>query len=93
VRAHRHLERRLAAPTAYKLRCLRALDARLRTAARDHEHLRVVRDFNIAPADRNLHDPAKWLGCVRVCEPERAVLAGLLSIGLVDVFRIFDLPS
>jgi exodeoxyribonuclease-3 len=77
---------------AYKLRWLAALDAWLRTEARDHEQLVVLGDFNIAPADRDVHEPAKWLGSVHVSEPERAALHGLLSLGLVDVFRQFDQP-
>ena len=77
---------------AYKLRWLVALDAWLRSEAREHEHLVVVGDFNIAPEDRDVHDPAKWVGSVHVSEAERSALRGLVSIGLVDVFRLFDQP-
>lgn len=77
---------------AYKLRWLQALDAWLNIEARAHERLVVLGDFNIAPEDRDVHDPAKWVGCVHVSEPERAALRGLVSIGLVDVFRRFDQP-
>jgi len=78
---------------AYKLRWLAALDAWLRTAVRDHQQLLVLGDFNIAPEDRDVHEPAKWVGCVHVSEPERAALRGLLDIGFVDVFRLFDHPA
>lgn len=76
----------------YKLRWLAALAAWLRIEARDYEQLVVLGDFNIAPADRDVHEPAKWLGAVHVSELERAALRGLLSIGLVDVFRLFEQP-
>jgi exodeoxyribonuclease III len=76
----------------YKLRWLGALDAWLRTQVREHERLVIVGDFNIAPEDRDVHDPAKWAGSVHVSEPERAALRGLINIGLVDVFRLFDQP-
>jgi len=77
----------------YKLRWLAALDAWLRSEARDNPHLVVVGDFNIAPEDRDVHDPEQWVGCVHVSEPERAALGALLNIGLVDVFRRFDQPG
>jgi exodeoxyribonuclease-3 len=76
----------------YKLRWLTALDTWLRDEVRNHEHVVVLGDFNIAPEDRDVHNPAKWAGSVLVSEPERAALRGLLNIGLVDVFRMFDQP-
>ncbi len=47
----------------------------------------VAGDFNIAPDDRDVHDPAKLVGATHVSEPERARLAELCDWGLVDVFR------
>ncbi|MBK9036157.1 MAG: exodeoxyribonuclease III [Myxococcales bacterium] len=44
-------------------------------------------DWNIAPDDRDVHDPARWAGDVLCSEPERAGLRALLDWGLVDVFR------
>jgi exodeoxyribonuclease-3 len=76
----------------YKLRWLQALDAWLRIEAAAHTQLIVLGDFNIAPEDRDVHDPAKWQGSVHVSEPERAALRSLVSIGLVDVFRRFEQP-
>jgi exodeoxyribonuclease-3 len=52
----------------------------------------VLGDFNIAPEDRDVHDPAVWSGSVLVSEPERTALRELLQIGLSDVFRQFDQP-
>lgn len=77
----------------YKLRWLAALENWLRTEIAQHERLIVVGDFNIAPEDRDVHDPAAWAGNVHVSEPERAALRSLLQLGLVDVFRLFDQPE
>ncbi len=44
-------------------------------------------DLNIAPDDRDVYDPALYVGTTHTSEPERAAFAGLLDWGLVDVFR------
>ena len=78
---------------AYKLRWLDALHAWLATEARAHPKLVVLGDLNIAPEDRDVHDPVAWAGSVHVSEPERAALRRLLDAGLVDVFRSFEQPE
>lgn len=51
----------------------------------------VCGDFNVAPEDRDVWDPAAFEGMTHVSRPERAALAALGSWGLVDVFRrIYD---
>jgi len=47
-------------------------------------------DFNIAPEDRDVHDPAAWAGHVLCSEPERAAFRRLLDLGLQDTFRLFE---
>jgi exodeoxyribonuclease-3 len=75
----------------YKLRWLAALREWLAAEARAHPQLVVLGDFNIAPEDRDVHDPAAWEGQNLVSEPERTALRELLSAtGLVDVFRNFE---
>ncbi len=74
----------------YKLGWLAALRSWLATEAEQHPNLVVLGDFNIAPADADVHDPQAWAGGVHVSEPERAALGGLLDTGLVDVFRQFE---
>jgi exodeoxyribonuclease-3 len=64
----------------------------LRAELAQYPRLLVLGDFNIAPEDRDVHDPAAWSGSVLVSEPERAALGELLQIGLADVFRQFDQP-
>jgi exodeoxyribonuclease III len=49
----------------------------------------VAGDFNVAPDDRDVHDPAKLVGATHVSVEERDRLAALEARGLVDVFRRF----
>ena len=53
----------------------------------------MLGDFNVAPEDRDVHDPAAWVGCVHVSAEERAALKGILEIGLIDTFRQFEQPE
>ena len=50
----------------------------------------ILGDFNIAPEDRDVHDPAEWEGSVLVSEPERIEFRKLLAAGFVDIFRSFE---
>ncbi len=77
----------------YKLRWLDALRRYVQSELARHERLAVLGDYNIAPEDRDVHDPAAWAGSVHVSEPERAALGGLLDLGLTDVFRAFEQPE
>ena len=53
----------------------------------------VFGDFNVAPEDRDVHDPAAWVGCVHVSPEERAALARITELELVDAFRHFEQPE
>ncbi|MGA2528186.1 MAG: exodeoxyribonuclease III [Acidimicrobiales bacterium] len=44
-------------------------------------------DFNVAPADIDVFDPAHFVGATHVTPQERAALAEVMSFGLTDVFR------
>ena len=48
----------------------------------------LLGDYNIAPEDRDVHDPAAWVGQVLCSEPERERFRQLLALGLVDSFRL-----
>ena len=76
----------------YKLGWLRALHGWLRSEIAAHPKLVALGDFNIAPEDRDVHDPVAWEGQVLVSEPERAALRELCALGLEDVFRRFEQP-
>ena len=74
----------------YKLGWLAAFHDWLKEEAAQHPQLAVVGDYNIAPEDRDVHDPAAWEGQVLVSVPERAALQRLLDIGLADAYRLFE---
>ena len=78
---------------AYKLRWLDALREYVAAELRRHPHLVVLGDFNVAPEDRDVHDPSAWEGSVHVSPPERAALQALLGAGLTDCFRLFEQPE
>ena len=44
-------------------------------------------DFNVAPADIDVFDPAFFVGATHVTPRERDALAEVLGFGLTDVFR------
>jgi exodeoxyribonuclease III len=77
----------------YKLEWCRAATAFLEGELARHPSLAVTGDFNIAPEDRDVHDPDLWHGQVLCTEAERAVFRGWLSLGLKDSFRLFDQPE
>ncbi len=78
---------------AYKLGWLERLHHFLADELSRYPDLVVLGDFNIAPEDRDVHDPAAWAGQVLCSEPERTALRGLLDLGLVDSFRLFEQPE
>jgi exodeoxyribonuclease-3 len=78
---------------AYKLRWLTALREFLRDELAAHPHVVVMGDFNIAPDDRDVHDPAAWAGQVLCSPPERDALRAVLALGLADSFRLFEQPA
>jgi len=77
---------------AYKLDWLQRLAAHVAAELSRYPQLALVGDFNIAPADIDVHDPAKWEGSVHVSAEERSALGVLLDLGLVDTFRLFEQP-
>ena len=75
---------------AYKLRWLAALTDWLPGEIAPHTGLVVLGDYNIAPEDRDVHDPIAWKGSVAVSVPERNAFQRLLDLGLADAFRLFE---
>jgi exodeoxyribonuclease III len=70
---------------AYKLRWLAALRAAVAADAAGSVPFAVMGDFNVAPADDDVWDPAVFVGSTHVTPAERAELAGLRETGLTDV--------
>lgn len=78
----------------YKLAWLGALTAWLKTTELERFPLvAVLGDFNIAPEERDVHDPATWKGQVLFSGPEREAFRTLLALGLNDAFRLFEQPE
>lgn len=77
---------------AYKLRWMDALREWLRAQLAAHPRLVLLGDYNIAPEDRDVHDPAAWLGMIHCTPQERAHFRRLLGLGLHDAFRLFEQP-
>lgn len=75
---------------AHKLEWLRRVRDYLEVQAREHECLVVLGDFNIAPEDRDVHDPHAWRGQILCSPAERAALTAILETGLLDAFRLFE---
>jgi exodeoxyribonuclease-3 len=73
----------------YKLGWLAQLRRHLDVVGSPDEQLIVAGDFNIAPDDRDVYDPAKFEGATHVSPAERALLAELSDWGLTDLFRQF----
>ena len=77
----------------YKLGWLAAFRDWIRAELARHPRLAVVGDYNIAPENRDVHDPAAWEGKVLFSQPERAALNELAALGLKDAFRLFAQPE
>ena len=71
----------------YKLRWLARLKAHVAATRAPGQPVVVAGDFNIAPEDRDVYDPAKFVNATHTSPPERAALADIESLGLIDTFR------
>lgn len=78
---------------AFKLAWLDHFSAWIREELSRHRLLTVVGDYNIAPEDRDVHDPQLWHEKVLCSSAERERFGRLLSLGLRDSFRLFDQPG
>ncbi len=76
----------------YKMRWLEALRDWVRAELSAHPLLALMGDYNIAPEDRDVHDPVAWAGQIHCTPEERAHFQGLVGLGLVDAFRMFEQP-
>ncbi|MDR2625691.1 MAG: exodeoxyribonuclease III [Zoogloeaceae bacterium] len=78
---------------AYKLEWLAALTAWIEEELAAHRELALCGDFNIAPEDRDVYNPAAWAGRILCSQPERAAFSALLALGLQDGFRLVPQPE
>ncbi|MFK0177848.1 exodeoxyribonuclease III [Streptomyces xanthochromogenes] len=70
---------------AYKLAWFEALKAAVAEDAAGQRPFAVLGDFNVAPTDEDVYDPAVFEGLTHVTPAERAALAALREAGLSDV--------
>jgi exodeoxyribonuclease III len=78
---------------AYKLAWFAALAAWLGEELGRFPRLALLGDFNVAPEDRDVHDPGGWREKILCSTPEREAFRALLAPGLSDAFRLFDQPE
>lgn len=74
---------------AYKLGWLARLEEFTAELLQSYDNLILLGDFNITPADADVHDPEEWRDKILCSKPERDSLAMLLARGLTDTFRLF----
>ena len=77
----------------YKLGWLKSFSAWLHGEMQKFPDIAVLGDFNIAPEDRDVHDPKAWEGQVLCSPPERSAFQELIGLGFKDSFRLFDQPE
>ena len=77
----------------YKLQWLAALQGYMRETIAAYGDVALLGDYNIAPEDRDVHDPQAWEGQVLCSAPERDAFRSLLGLGLADSFRLFEQPE
>ncbi|WP_327005213.1 exodeoxyribonuclease III [Dactylosporangium sp. NBC_01737] len=72
----------------YKLQWLDVLRSRVAGELAATDRLVVCGDFNVAPTDADVFDPAAFVGSTHVTAPERDALAALRAAGLRDVVPV-----
>lgn len=77
----------------YKLDWCDAMHAYTAEALASSSAFALLGDYNIAPDDRDVHDPAAWAGQILCSDAERAKFRALIDLGLADAFRLFDQPE
>ena len=75
---------------AYKLHWLEQVNRFIEEEMQKFDKLIVLGDFNIAPEDRDVHDPEAWHEKILCSTPERQALQTMLDFGLSDTFRLFE---
>ncbi len=72
----------------YKMEWYRRLTNCLGENEAATNRLLVCGDFNVAPNDKDVHDPALWRGAIMCSAGERAAFQELCAIGLSDTLRL-----
>lgn len=78
----------LASPKfEYKLHWLQMLTQFIREERKRYSKMVILGDFNIAPHERDVHDPKAWEGQILCSPQERAAFNELLGLGFHDIYR------
>jgi exodeoxyribonuclease-3 len=77
-----------SAAYVYKLAWYQRLTNCLREKEGAPARLVVCGDFNVAPNDEDVHDPALWRDAIMCSEHEREAFRAVCGVGLVDTLRL-----
>lgn len=72
----------------FKLEWMRRLRAFFDEHCERESQVLVCGDFNVAPEERDVHDPDQWEGRILFSKRERAALDEIKDWGFVDTFRL-----
>lgn len=75
---------------SYKLKWLDCVTDYIKSQLQHYPNYIVLGDFNIAPDDRDVHDPERWNERILCSTLERAALNKILELGFKDSFRLFE---
>ena len=75
---------------AYKLDWLEKVTTWVEAQLEQNKKFIILGDFNIAPTDRDVHNPKSWHEKILCSTPERNALKKILNLGFVDSFRMFE---
>ena len=74
----------------YKLDWLKQVTAFIIEDLTQYPNYVILGDFNIAPEDRDVHDPESWNEKILCSTAERQALPDILDLEFVDTFRLFE---
>ena len=74
----------------YKINWLNCLSSFLDNQEKNGELICLLGDFNIAPSNKDIHDPQRYEGGIMASEIERNALNNVLKERLIDSFRVYE---
>jgi exodeoxyribonuclease III len=77
-----------SAAYVYKLAWYQRLTNCLREKEGLLDRLVLCGDFNVAPNDEDVHDPALWRGAIMCSNEERGAFRAVCAVGLTDTLRL-----
>lgn len=74
----------------YKMHWMEKVTSWVQEQSKLHKKFVILGDFNIAPTDRDVHNPKSWHERILCSTPERNALQKIIDIGFADSFRLFE---